>query len=152
MEVRNEDETRRDEANHSSARATSETAYSKELGTEREQDVLEDPSRSPGHTRLGSRVHEFGDAVHGLGDRFGVVPRDVLVDGVSEDQPRRFPEPARHARDLSLQSLRDRWCRFHSVSTAHRQVRACRACWFGGPTRPRANAEARRRRRPEAAA
>ncbi len=47
--------------------------------------VLEDPSRSPGHTRLGSRVHAFGDAVHGLGNGFRIMPRDVLVDGVSED-------------------------------------------------------------------
>jgi hypothetical protein len=41
--------------------------------------VLEDPSRSPGHTRLGPRVHAFGDAVHGLSNGFGIMPRDVLA-------------------------------------------------------------------------
>ncbi len=47
--------------------------------------ALEGPSRSAGDARLGSRVYEFRDAAHGLGDSFGIVPRDVLVDGVSED-------------------------------------------------------------------
>ncbi len=38
IEDRDEDETRRDQANLSSGEATSETAYSKEVGTERDHD------------------------------------------------------------------------------------------------------------------
>src|SRR6266496_268787 len=49
--------------------------------------VLENSSRRSGDTRIGTRVHELGDTVHGFGDRFRTAPRHRL-EVRPEDCPR----------------------------------------------------------------